>query len=182
LDQLRGQDPGFERFTQADHIRDQDPLTRLSEGLKGRVQLIRHQIHHATVPEVDEVIVWSAAPQLGLEVEQGAIEVGTGVRHQLGERRIQNHHFSLQVREEKGRPPPDQFGNAVAGKLVTPISGGVDPSDEPFLIADHNTGTRSVGKHGLIKKAEKVSCLLHFVLATVYAGLKEKLMVTDARL
>ena len=41
---------GFQRFTQAHRIGNQYAGTRLLQRLQGRIQLIRHQVHHPAMP------------------------------------------------------------------------------------------------------------------------------------
>ena len=83
LYQLGGQDAGFQRFAQAHRVGNQDAGAGLLERLQGRVELVRHQVHHAAVAQVNLVVVGHAAPAQALQVQHGGVVGGTAIGHQL---------------------------------------------------------------------------------------------------
>jgi hypothetical protein len=70
LNQLSGQDAGFKRLAQAHRVGDQDSGTRLSQGLQGGIELIRHQVHGTTVAELDAGVIGHAAAALAFNGEE----------------------------------------------------------------------------------------------------------------
>jgi hypothetical protein len=60
LDQLGGENAGFERFSQTDGIGNQDPLARLLEGLQRGIELIGHEIHDRAMAQMDLVVIGRA--------------------------------------------------------------------------------------------------------------------------
>ena len=74
--------------------------------------------------------------------------MGTGIWNQLGQSGIEDVDLVLQLGQELGGPPPDQFRNPIAGKQVTTVTGRIDPPDEPFFIPNKNPGPWSIGQHG----------------------------------
>ena len=52
-----------------------------------------------------------------------------------------------QLSEEQRGASADQIGDPIAVQKVAPIRGGIDTADEPFLVANNNTGTGGVREH-----------------------------------
>jgi len=147
LYQLGRKNPGFERFAQAHSIGNQDAAARLAQRLQGRIELVRHQIHYASMAEVDLVIVGHAAAALALKVEQcGAVFVG-GVGYQQGLRRIEDLDFGFQLCEEQSFLPAHQFGDAIATEQMASICRRINTADKPFFIPDNDA--HAGGKGGI---------------------------------
>lgn len=93
------------------------------------------------VLEVVAVVVGRAATELGFEVEEGVIEMGTRIRDELGPGWIEPDDFILQLGQELGAATPHQFRNAIARQEVSAVAGGVDAPDQPFLVPDDDAGS-----------------------------------------
>ena len=84
LNQLGGQDAGFQRFAQAHRVGNQDARAGLFQRLESWVELIGNQVHHAPVAQVNLVVVGHAAPAQALQVQHGGVVGRAGVGHQFG--------------------------------------------------------------------------------------------------
>ena len=115
LDQLGGQNTGFEGFSQTNRVGNQDTGAGLLESLQGRVELVGHHIHHATVSQVDSRVIGYCAPALALQIKHGGVVFGAFVRHQQGLSRIEDFDVFFEGGEKQGRLAPNQLRDAIAG-------------------------------------------------------------------
>ena len=73
LNQLRGEDPGFERLSEASRVGDQNTSAWLLEGLQRRIQLVGHQVHDTAVSEVDQFVVRNTPTPVALQIQQSVV-------------------------------------------------------------------------------------------------------------
>ncbi|MCG3775770.1 MAG: hypothetical protein JW395_2614 [Nitrospira sp.] len=100
LNEFGSEDARFERFAETDCIGNEDALSGLTQGLKGRVELIGHQVHHTPMSEPDLGVIRSTATKLCLEIKEGAVELRTGVRHKFGLGGIQDNNLAFEFRQK----------------------------------------------------------------------------------
>ena len=69
LDQLGGEDAGFERLAEARRVGDQNARAWLLERLQRRIELVGHQVHDTAVAQVDQFVVRNTAAPVALQVQ-----------------------------------------------------------------------------------------------------------------
>ena len=124
LDEFGGEDARFERLAEAYGVGDEDALPRLAEGLEGGIELVGNEVHHPAVAKADLIVAGGATAQLRFEIQEGAVEVGTGVGNKLGFGWVEDDYLFLERGEELRGASPHQFGDAFAGEQKAAVRGG----------------------------------------------------------
>ena len=146
-DQLRHQDAGFQGFTQAYRVCNQDALAVLFQRLQGRFQLVGHQVHGRFVAQVNAVIRGHNLAQLGFNKQAAFFKTGTLVLFEPGFRRVQHADGTglfLQTGEKTGALAVYQFRKAIHREDVAAIITRVRPADNPFTVPDNNPRSRGI--------------------------------------
>jgi hypothetical protein len=102
------QNAGFQSFSQAYRIGNQDAAAGLAQGLQGWRQLVGFEIHHGAMAQVDAGIVRQDEAALALDGEQGGVEHWTGIGDQLRLSGIQDRNGTFERGQEltrSGRAP-----------------------------------------------------------------------------
>ena len=138
-DQLAHQDAGLQGLAEADCIRNQDALPGPGEGLPGRVELIGHGVHCGLVADVDAVVVGDGGAKLALHVQEAVREPRRPVGNKARQCRVQ-HLDLLECAEVDGLLLADQLRDAVAHELVRPVGDHVHAANDPFRVANDDSG------------------------------------------
>ncbi len=97
LDEFGGEDAGFEGFTEAYGIGDEDAGAGLGEALEGGVELVGDEIHDGAVAEMNGLVVGDGAAELAFEIEEGGIEVGGGIEDEFGFGRVEDGDIGFEL-------------------------------------------------------------------------------------
>jgi hypothetical protein len=112
------------------------------------------------------VVIGCATPELRFEVQEGAIEVRTGIGDKFGFRGVKDDDFIFKRCQELRRATAHQFGYPIATEQMTAIAGWVDPANQPFFVSNYDSSARGIGEHAVHWRFE-VKIGVAFILAMV---------------
>ena len=108
----------------------------------GGLQLKGHGVHHAMLAHHQRLALHGRLAQPCLDGQPPLDEAGRDIEHQFGSGRVDEGNL-VQHAQKQRLTVADSFGYPHTGQLPATMFAGIGTLDEPFFVADEDTGTRS---------------------------------------
>ena len=147
--QFGGENAGLQCLAQAHCVGNEQARAQALQRPRGGLQLEGHGVHHAVLAHHQRIALHGRLAQPRLDGQPALDEAGRDIEHQFCPGGIEDGDL-VQHAQKQRLAVADSFGYTHAGQLPATVFAGIGTLDEPFFVANEDTGAggRRLGELG----------------------------------